>query len=379
MIKEVRLPEIAENVETGDVIKVMVKVGDVVDVDQPLVELETEKAVLEVPSPHKGKIAELLVKEGDTIEINQIIVKIDTEDLESDAPASDSTEEESADRDGGKAESDSTEQESADRGEAEPAGDEDASRGDEKPAPRPTGDAKPENAAQPVATMEAEEPEPAKDAAPASPALRRLARELGVDISRVRGSGPGGRIQKEDVTEYARDVVSGVSTSGPAAEVTEKTKWGPVVREPMSKVRQVTARSMTAAWTTVPHVTQYDKADITDIDALRKRYGKKLEKTGDKLTMTAIILKVAAAALKVFPQFNASVDMKAQEIIYKRFYHVGVAVDTDRGLLVPVIRSVDKKNIVALSRELNDLAERARNKKVTPDEMEGGTFTVSNL
>jgi len=196
----------------------------------------------------------------------------------------------------------------------------------------------------------------------------------------VPGSGPGGRILEDDLKSYARGVVSGagaavpgVSEAGPA----EATKWGPVVREPMSKVRQITARNMAEAWQTIPHVTQYDAADITEIEEIRKSYSKKME-TG-KLTMTAILLKVAASALKVFPQFNASIDVERQEIVYKHFYNIGVAVDTDRGLLVPVIRSVDDKNIKELSHELNDIAERARNKKITPDEMDGGTFTISNL
>jgi pyruvate dehydrogenase E2 component (dihydrolipoamide acetyltransferase) len=373
MIKEVRLPEISENVESGDVIKVLVSVGDTVTVDQPLVELETEKAVLEVPAPHAGVIAELLVKAGDTIEIGQVILKIETDvaAAESFAPTEKSPKEDRA----------------------SPAGD--------KPAPkRPAAAPKPavENASAPRTPSKAEPPPAAPSASasarerrsgkerrtapPASPTLRRMARELGVDLDQVTGSGPGGRILKDDLTKYARGVVSGSKPSqphSPASEVTENTKWGPVVREPMSKVRQVTARTMNEAWTNIPHVTQYDKVDITEMDEIRKQYSKRIEQARGKLTMTAILLKVAASALKMFPQFNASIDMEQKEIIYKRHYNLGVAVDTDRGLLVPVIRAVDKKNITELSQELNVVATRARDKKLTPDEMDGGTFTISNL
>ncbi len=359
MIKEVRLPEIAENVETGDVIKVMVSPGDAITVDQPLVELETDKAVLEVPSPYQGTVTEVLVSEGDTIKIDQVIVKIDTAAVTQESPP---------------------------QPESGPAQEAPAARVEQPapvpirpdvPPPAPTAPSGP--AAQPAPTVG---PHPAGEVAAASPSLRRLARELGVDLLEVTGSGPGGRILKDDLTTYARNVVAGASTAppkSPAIEVTENTKWGPILREPMSRVRQVTARTLSEAWTHIPHVTQYDKVDITEMESIRKRYSKKVEASGGKLTMTAILLKVAASALKVFPQFNASIDTDKNEIIYKRYYHVGVAVDTDRGLLVPVVRAVDKKNITELSSELNTLAERARNKKLTLEEMEGGTFTISNL
>jgi len=354
MIQEVRLPEISENVETGDVIKVMVAVGDIIDIDQPLVELETDKAVLEVPSPFKGKVTEILVNEGDTIKIDQVILKVDTEDLvasEADPPATDTADQQAA--------------------AAEPTGKPVAEEPVEVPPVAENVETPP--IAKPAVSDEKPPPKEKHGPAPASPSLRRLARELGVEIDNVHGSGPGGRILEHDLKNYARSVVSGASAPAPG----DTTKWGAVVREPMSKVRQITARSMTAAWQTIPHVTQYDAADITEIEEIRKRYSKKME--DGKLTVTAILLKVAASALRVFPQFNASVDMETQEIIYKHFYNIGVAVDTDRGLLVPVVRSVDGKNIKQLSSELNDLAERARTKKIMPDEMDGGTFTISNL
>jgi pyruvate dehydrogenase E2 component (dihydrolipoamide acetyltransferase) len=325
MVKEVRLPEISENVDSGDVIKVLVSVGDVVGVDQPLLELETDKAVLEVPSPHEGRVTEILVKPGETIKIGHVVVKIDTSDTGATRPAEPVVE-----------------------------------------TPVVSGE---------TVTAHGEPPL-------ASPAVRRLARELGVDLRKVTGTGGGGRILQEDLKVFTRHAVEKTAPlpetpQGP--KETEMDRWGPIVREPMSKVRQVTARTLGHAWATIPHVTHYDAADITGLDSIQKKYGGKVEKAGGKLTITAFLVKVAASALKVFPQFNASVDIEHLEIIYKKYCHIGVAVDTDRGLLVPVIRDADTRNITQLSVALATLAEKARARKITPDELEGGTFTVSNL
>jgi pyruvate dehydrogenase E2 component (dihydrolipoamide acetyltransferase) len=229
------------------------------------------------------------------------------------------------------------------------------------------------------------QPEAPRMAAPATPSVRRLARELGVDINQVPGSGPGGRISMEDVKNYVRQLnveaerARPVTAEAPALPLPDFTKWGEVEREAMSNVRRTTARRLAQAWSTIPHVTNFDKADITQLEQLRKRYAGKAEAAGGKLTVTAIILKVAASALKVFPKFNASLDMANQEIVYKKYYHIGVAVDTDRGLLVPVIRDVDRKNIIELSVELTQIAEKARNRKVSLEDLEGGTFTITNL
>jgi pyruvate dehydrogenase E2 component (dihydrolipoamide acetyltransferase) len=365
MIEDIRLPEISENVEEGDIIKVLVAVGDLLEVDQPILEIETEKAVLEVPSPFKGKVTEILVKEGDTIAINQIILRVNTDETQP-------TPTEAA---GAKAHE-------ASAAAANPAvADEDEDQ---------TGSEQ-DRILESVTTVASREEEPRAKAAgapaeptgvAASPSLRRMARELGVDLRKVTGTGPGGRIVEEDIKDFAKKAVTMARRAAPGTEsggVSDSTPWGPVLREPMSKVRQVTARSMSNAWTTIPHVTQFDRADITEMEELRKQYGKKVEEAGGKLTFTAILLKVAASALKVFPQFNASIDMEKQEIIYKKYYHIGVAVDTDRGLLVPVIRDADKKNITELAIELNDIAARTRSKKINPDDLEGGTFTISNL
>jgi pyruvate dehydrogenase E2 component (dihydrolipoamide acetyltransferase) len=220
---------------------------------------------------------------------------------------------------------------------------------------------------------------------PASPSVRRLARELGVDILDVSGSGPGGRISRDDVKGHAKRIVTGVAASGAsgpgvsAVELPDFSQWGEVATEPLSNIRRATAKNLSVAWATVPHVTQYDRADITQLESMRKRFNKRDEAAGRKLTMTAIVLKMVAAALRQFPKFNASLDLANDVVILKKYIHLGVAVDTERGLLVPVIRDADRKGLVEVAGELNDLAKRARDKKLGLDEMNGASFTVSNL
>jgi pyruvate dehydrogenase E2 component (dihydrolipoamide acetyltransferase) len=219
--------------------------------------------------------------------------------------------------------------------------------------------------------------------APASPSVRRMARELGVDIAQVAGSGPNGRISIEDVKAHTKKLVTavaaGATVAGAGEALPDFTRWGAVERQPMRAVRRKTDEHLSAAWATIPHVTQHDLADITTLEELRKKYANTVEAAGGNLTVTAIAVKVAAAALKVFPQFNASVDLAANEIIYKKYVNIGIAVDTDRGLLVPVIREADTKSITQISVELSQLSEKARNRKISLDEMQGGCFSISNL
>ena len=210
-----------------------------------------------------------------------------------------------------------------------------------------------------------------------------MARELGVDIGDVPGSGPGGRISIDDVTAHARQVMScaGQPAGGAVPTVTlpDFTRWGEIDRQPMRAVRRKTAEHLSAAWATIPHVTQHDLADITELEELRKKYAKQAEAAGGNLTVTAIAVKVVASALRVFPQFNTSIDLANETIIFKKYVHIGIAVDTDRGLLVPVIRHADTKNILQLATELAQLSEKARNRKLSLDEMQGGCFSISNL
>ena len=219
---------------------------------------------------------------------------------------------------------------------------------------------------------------------PAAPSARRLARELGVNIQDIQGSGPGGRISMDDVTAYARRLLSGAgvarSPASAADALPDFSKWGTIERKAMSGVRRTTAHRLTQAWSTVPHVFQFDRADITGVETLRKRLSKKSESEGRApITITAFLMKTLAAALKKYPQMNSSVDLASDEIIYKQYVHIGVAVDTDRGLLVPVIRDVDQKDIYQIADEIAQAAEKARTRKLSLDDMQGGSMTISNL
>jgi pyruvate dehydrogenase E2 component (dihydrolipoamide acetyltransferase) len=420
MMTEFRLPELGENVESGDVVRVLVSEGDVISPDQPLLEIETDKATIEVPSSVGGTIKEINVKPGEKIHVGQLILTVEEDGRREPARAEPEAKAEEKvqpkliqSQEAKEALEEVTEAEpeyevsddTAAEKPAEPEQEEEAriaARRKDEPAEDQRTEERPPGEREPAAprarrgqvvgfgrpARAAAQPEVAPEVAPASPSVRRLARELGVDINQVPGSGPAGRISIEDVKNYARWVITSARTLMPAAApatgalappLPDFTQWGEVERNPMSNIRRKTAEQMAYAWSTAPRVTQYDKADITALEQLRQQFGRRAEAAGGKLTVTAIILKVAAFALKVFPQFNASLDMANEEIIYKKYYHIGVAVDTDRGLLVPVIRDVDKKNIIELSVELTTMAEKARNKKLTLEEMQGGTFTITNL
>ena len=378
---EFALPELGEGIESGDVVTLLVAAGDVVTQEQPLLELETDKAVIEVPAPVSGTVQTLHVQAGDKALVGQVIVTFDTEVLEPAAvaaPPSTPPVEEPPDVVTPPAET-------AEPREASSAGNGASAPSTPAATPLPRDVPVPPLPGAPAGTPEsAQSPPAARPPAAASPSVRRLAREIGVNIAEVEGSGPGGRVQADDVKHHARQFMT--DTAGlqivarpTAVALPDFTRWGEVERQPMSAVRRKTAEHMAQSWSTIPHVTQYAKADITELEQLRKRYAPKAEALGGRLTMTAIIIKVVATALKRFPQFNASVDMEQEAIIYKRFCHIGVAVDTDRGLLVPVLRDVDQKNILTIAVELTQLADKARQKKTTLEEMQGGTFTVTNL
>ncbi len=364
MLKAVTLPAISENVESGEVIGILVSVGDVVEKDQPVVELETEKAAFEVPAPDRGRITEINVRQGQTVKVGEVLARIET-----DAEAAPKAK---------PAEKPHKEEKVAAEVRKEPV----------IPAPEEMEPQEPAPAEQRLAGPE---PEKSPSAVPvaAAPSVRQLARELGVDIARVSGSGPGGRITQDDVKQYARGLISGrpaatqapaeAPARGAARPLPDFAQWGAVERQPMSKTRRTIADTISYGWNQIPHVTQYDKADITDLETFREAYEAEVEKAGGKLSVTSLLIKVVAEALKTFPQFNASVDSERDEVILKKYCHIAVAVDTDRGLLVPVIRDVDKKGIRQVSVELVELAGKARNKQITPDEMMGGCFTVSNL
>jgi pyruvate dehydrogenase E2 component (dihydrolipoyllysine-residue acetyltransferase) len=374
------LPELGENITAGDVLRVLVQPGDVLAKDQPVLELETDKATIEVPSSVAGQVKEIKVKAGDKVKVGQAILSVDDNGSSAPAAAPKTAAAKPA------AEAKPVAQA------APPPASSPAPPTPAPEAPRAAADASrgeaPSNKVVDITRGARPAPEPAQapdlPVAPAAPSVRRMARELGVEINRVPGSGPDGRISIDDVKAYAKRIVTEASSGqGGAARAAEPlpdfSRWGAIDRQPMRAVRRKTAEHLSAAWATVPHVTQHDYADITGLEELRKRYAKQAEAAGGNLTVTSIAVKVIAAALKVFPQFNASIDFAADEIVYKKYVNIGVAVDTDRGLLVPVIRNADSKNIIQLSVELAQLSEKARSRKISLDEMQGGTFSISNL
>jgi len=345
-VVEFTLPELGENIDSIEIVKVMVKPGDTIAMDQVVLELETDKAAVEVPSSVEGVITEVCVQAGDAITVGDVVFKCSSTSTPPEPvapkPAADSV----------------------------PAA----------TAPD-ASDETPSSPAQPAAT--APLPPPAGGHVPAAPSVRKFAREIGIDITQVSGSGPQERISVDDVKRHSKQINEGrvsatpVTIAGP--RLPEFEKWGDVRRERMSGIRRKTAQHMANAWSQIPHVTVFDTADVTQLEDLRKRFAKKAEEAGGKLTMGAMIVKVAAQALRVYPNFNASIDMEKQEIIYKNYCNVGVAVDTERGLLVPVIRNTDEKSMIEIAVELLRIAEKARAGKIEMREIEGGTFTVTNL
>jgi len=361
------LPELGENIAGGDVVRVLVSAGDSVAKDQPVLELETDKATIEVPSSVSGTVKEVRIKQGEKVTVGQVVLTIDNGAAPAKEPTTARPQPAEAPAEGGLS------QEVPAAVEAAPAPEPKPKRGEVVDISRAPRNA-PASPPQPQA-----EPEPQGPAAPAAPSVRRLARELGVDIRRVAGSGPAGRISADDVQAFVRSAMAGGVPAGVPSALPDFAKWGDVERKPMSNIRRKTAEHLTHAWNAIPHVTQHDKADITALEVLRKEYGPQAEKAGGKLTMTAIALKIVAAALRKFPQFNSSIDVARNEIVYKKSIHVGVAADTERGLLVPVIRDVDRKGIIQLAAELGAASEKARSAKLSLDDMQGGGFTITNL
>jgi len=369
---EFKLPELGENIDSGDLLRLMIAPGARVSEGQPVMELETEKAVVEVPSTVSGVVREIKVKQGQKVKVGEVIFTLEGGVVAEAEPA---RRHEPVEHISGQQAARLAFQLAM---RAEGKTEEQALPPDQPQAPTPAF-SMPVQLAKVAGTEH-------RDPAPAAPHVRRLAREIGVDIHSVQGSGPGGRISEDDVKLCAKNALMAAAAAAQTPrgsfsepELPDFAKWGKTERVSMRGVRRKTAEHLRQAWNTIPHVTQQDRADITELEQLRARFAPRAEEAGGKMTVTAIALKVCASALKVFPQFNASIDMGKEEIIYKQYISIGVAVDTDRGLLVPVIREVDKKNIVELAAEMTQLSKKARDRKLIPEEMEGGTFTITNL
>jgi pyruvate dehydrogenase E2 component (dihydrolipoamide acetyltransferase) len=351
---EIRLPRLGEGSDSGTVATIFVKAGDRIAKDQPVLELESEKAVASIPSPVEGVVGKVHVKEGDVIKVGALLLTLGEEGAV-----------------------------------AAPSRTVDATVGDEEPEPAPAHTAR--VAAAPMlqptgAALEAPTgPQPA-----ASPTVRRIARELDIDLRRVRGTESGGRVSIADVRRYiqwlqetalgARPVAAaGPASAAPAhAPVVDFAKWGKVQSKKITTLRKTISNKMVESWTHVPHVTQFDEADVTAIMALRKKYAAAYEKKGVRLTLTSFALRAVTNALKKHPLFNASMQEATGELVFKEYYHIGLAVDTEHGLIVPVIRDVDKKGLVQLSADVTTVAEKARDRKLALEEMQGGTFSISN-
>ncbi len=355
-IIDIILPELGENIESADVVSVLVKQGDKIEKDQGIIEIETDKATVEVPSTNSGEVVEVLVIPGTKAKVGQTLIKLKTlgehqivkekisveKDLKESVPQVEIT-------------------------------------------TKKTEPIQVSKALEQTSDKDYYQPPITKGSAPAAPSVRRIARELGVDINEVPGTGPYGRISMDDVKAYVKKLNEqrskgvGLGIGIKTEKLPDFSKFGPIDIKPMSNIRTKTAEHLSYAWATIPHVTQFDQADITILEMTRKAFNPKVEKEGGKLTITSFLLKISAAALKTFPQFNSSIDMEKKEIIYKNYYNIGVAVDTEFGLIVPVIKNVDQKNLTQLSVELAQISEKARNKKITLEELQGACFTITNL
>ena len=351
---DVKLPKLGEGADSGVVVNIFVKQGDTIAKDQAILELENEKAVASIPSTAAGVVAQVHVKSGDRVGVGARLITLTESGQPAAAPAAAAA-----------------------------------------PVPKPSAKKVVAQAApEPEATVEesAEFEEAVSDAAiAASPSIRRMARELGINLGRIRGSESGGRIVIGDVRAYVQRLIKAAAKPAPAAATAaaaapakpaavqiDFSQWGPILKKPVTPLRKVIARRMSESWNTVARVTQFDDIDFTKLGELRKKFAGDYEKKGVKLTLTPFVLKAVAETLKKHPIFNSSLDEVAGEIIIKEYIHLGIAVDTDQGLMVPVIRDVDKKSLFDLAKELEALAAKARDRKISADEMKGGTFTISN-
>ncbi|MBI2824717.1 MAG: 2-oxo acid dehydrogenase subunit E2 [Planctomycetia bacterium] len=393
MAIEFKLPDLGENVESGDVLSVLVHEGDTIEANQNVIELETDKATVEIPCPHAGRVAKIHVQPGQTVPIGTLLLSIEASaakdgDAPAKAPAKPAA---SASKPAGKEATPAKAESKAPATKAK----------DAKPAPAkraPATDHADENeeeddssasdgAAAPSAAKSHVAPHEAADAsqvaAPAGPSTRRLARELGVDLRRVSGTGPGGRITRDDIVSAVRHsstVLKGTPAGFKLPDGEEATDaYGRVRTQPLTKIRKTIAANMARSSSTIPHVTNFDDADITELERIRKGSMADYVGTELKLTMMAFVMKAVAQSLKLHPMLNASIDLESNHVIFKEYVNLGVAVDTDRGLVVPVVRDADQLTIPQIAQALMDVTTKARNNQFALEDLRGGTFTISNL
>ena len=404
MATKITLPSLGENIESGDVLSILVSEGDVVTKDQDLLELETDKATMPVPSPQAGKIVKVLVAEGDTVPVGGAIFEIEADGGSSNGAAA---KKEPEKKESAKSEKKEEKPKAAPKKENiveeeqldEAVADQQEEPEEEKPAKKPAAKSSAKIAPAPESTPVVVEPDdkPAKSAkkpkaagdeagdgqasAPAGPAVRRLARELGVDLRRVRTTGD--RITEEDVRNHVRRSQAESEAKAPKGVTPpgslDSDNYGAVRVEKMSRMRQTIARNMLQSYTTIPQLTNFDDVDVTDLERIRKESQKDYDAQGIKLTTLPFLVKALAVALKNHPIVNASVSDEGNEIIYKEYVNIGIAVDTEKGLLVPVLRDADRKNIPQIARELVEIADAARQGTFKVEDLRGGTFTISNL
>lgn len=355
MSEEIVLPELGDGIESGEVVNILVSTGDDVAQDSVLLELETDKAVIELPSPQAGTIKSIRIQKGDTVKVGQVLFTLDTGDASGDQPETEHREEKKP---------------------------EEAKKPKEGKSPVVE-----EGQGTPFAGKPEEEPslpadeKPEGKLIPAGPAARRLARDLGIDLSMVKGTARGGRIIPDDIKAHTKQLLQAGSFPGAQAveELPDFSQWGPIETKPLSSLRRKVAENLSSAWPRIPLVTQFDEADITELETMRQKNLEYVKQKGGKLTMTVFVLKAIVAALKALPQFNSSLDMTHKELIYKKYFNVGVAVDTPSGLIVPVLKNVDQKSFTELAIELTELSEKARSRKVTLEDLRGGNIAISNL
>jgi len=392
---EFQLPELGENIEEAEVAEILVAEGDSVQAEQSVMELETEKAVVELPCPHAGRITKIHVSEGDTIKVGDVVLTIDDAG-DAAAGTEESQTDESQEKDSEQAEKQPEAAEAPDEESKKERPDTTETASDEKAQTETT-----EPARKPSASADDDEDED-RPPPPAGPATRHFARKLGVDLRQVNGTGSGGRITQEDVERFVHDRLNsdGAATQSPrvasrgagtASRGTEAasrellpplpdfTQYGEVERQRLSKLNRTAAEQLSLSWRAIPHVTQHGLADITELEAARRRYMESAGKGGPKITMTAVVAKVCTQLLQEMPSFNSSLDAEAGELILKRYYHIGFAVDTEHGLVVPVVKDAEEKTIFEIAGELSDLAEKARSRKLELEQMQGATFTITNL